>query len=332
VGQNLLTFDDFTSANATADLRFVQSQTRYSTDVVLNRRIVERIVRSGIAHVYLRAWQSLSTVDYIADATAFTNLQLVLSIIWNCTDKSMSLCDCLARAAVANHMLAELGDSRLLDADLTDDPDRHYLVKAYLGILHNMVRMCADSRQVFRSAGAVAVLQQYLRRAQGLVRTKAYLILSYIVNEHENDIINATDENIAYIVHILQTAVDSENHFSQLHAFWASEIACGLNHLAVNDGNKLRLGSLGAIDLYVRLLRDGNSEERGLAAAGLWILSFNAHNRQLMLDSADCLQGTLIVCHQIYIIYVRDRERDKTETKVTKTERFELLMLSCVIF
>ena len=186
--QNLLTFDDFSSANATADLRFVQSQTRYSADVVLNRRIVERIVRCGIAHVYLRAWQSLLTVNYIADATAFTNLQLVLSIIWNCTDKSVSLCDCLARAAVANHILTELADTQLLDADLTDDPDRHYLVKAYLGILHNMVRMCVDSRQVFRSAGAVAVLQQYLQRAQGLVRTKAYLILSYIVNEQENDL------------------------------------------------------------------------------------------------------------------------------------------------
>lgn len=261
---------------------------------MLNRRIVERIVRCGIAHVYLRAWQSLLAVNYLADATAFTNLQLVLSIIWNCTDKSVSLCDSLARAAVANHILAELADARLLDADLTSDPDRHYLVKAYLGILHNMVRMCADSRQVFRSAGAVAVLQQYLQRPQGLVRTKAYLILSYIVNEQENDIINATDENIAYIVHILQTAVDSENHFSQLHAFWASEIACGLNHLAINDGNKQRLGSLGAINLYVRLLRDGSSDERGLAAAGLWILSFSAHNRQLMLDLPDCLQGTVL--------------------------------------
>ena len=291
----MLAFDDFSSANATADLRFVQSQTRYCADVVLNRRIVERIVRCGIAHVYLRAWQSLSAIDYVADATAFTNLQLVLSIVWNSTDKSMSLCDCLARAAVANHMLAELAHTRLLDADLTDDPDRHYLVKAYLGILHNMVRMCADSRQVFRSAGAVTILQQYLQRPQGLVRTKAYLILSYVVNEQENDIINATDENIAYIVHILQTAVDSENHFSQLHAFWASEIACGLNHLAVNDGNKQRLGRLGAIDLYVQLLRDGSTDERGLAAAGLWILSFNAHNRELMLNSPDCLQGTAII-------------------------------------
>lgn len=277
----------------------MQSQTRYSADVVLNRRVVERIVRCGIAHVYLRAWQSLSTVDYIADATAFTNLQLVLSIVWNCSDKSVSLCDCLARAAVANHMLAELGDPQLVEADLTNDPDHHYLIKAYLGILHNMVRMCADSRQVFRSAGAVTVLPRYLQRAQGLVRTKAYLILSYVVNEQENDIINATDENIAYIVHILQTALDSENHFSQLHAFWASEIACGLNHLAVNDGNKLRLGSLGAIELYVRLLRDGSCEERSLAAAGLWILSFNALNRQLMLDSPDCLQGTVVIHFQI---------------------------------
>jgi hypothetical protein len=47
-----------------------------------------------------------------------------------------------------------------------------YLVKAYLGVLHNVARLCADSRKMFRSANAVAVLRAYLDRAQGLVRTK----------------------------------------------------------------------------------------------------------------------------------------------------------------
>jgi len=289
----LLTVDDYSAAGVTEDLKFIQRQTRYCADTVLNRRIVDRIVRSGIAHVYLRAWRSITTIDYLDDEndSAFTNLQLVLSIIWNCTDKSISLCDCLARATVVNQMLAELANSNLCDADLNSDSERLYLVKAYLGVLHNMVRLCVDSRRVFRAAGAVSVLRMYLRRPQGLVRTKAYLLLAYIVDERENDVINATDENIAYIVEILRSALESENHFTQVYAFWASEIVCGLNHLAINDSNKSRLGHLGAVKLYVILLQTGSAEERSLAAAGLWILSFSAENRRVMVNEPGCLEG-----------------------------------------
>jgi len=92
---------------------------------------------------------------------------------------------------------------------------------------------------MFRSANAVSVLRGYLDRPQGLIRTKAYLILSYIISEDENDVINATDVNLGYIVAILQAALDGENHFAAEFAFWAAEIACGLNHLAVNDSNKV---------------------------------------------------------------------------------------------
>lgn len=187
-------------------------------------------------------------------------------------------------------MLSELAEAKLVESDLSDE-HRVYLVKAYLGILHNIVRLCPDSRKIFRTANAVSILRLYLDRPQGLVRTKAYLILPYIITEDENDLINATDENIAYIVGILRDALESENHFSQVYAFWALEIACGLNHLAVNDSNKLRLGRLGALPLYVTLLRSSNVEEQSLAAAGLWILSFRHENKLLMKREPGCVEG-----------------------------------------
>jgi hypothetical protein len=300
----LLKIDNFTSADVTDDLKFIQRQTRYGADVVLNRRVVDHIVRAGIAHVYLRLWRNMQTCNYVDDTVAFTNLQTALSIIWNCTDKSVSLCDSLARASVVNQMLTELEHSWLVEADLTADLDLHYLVKAYLGVLHNMVRLCVDIRRVFRAAGSVGILRLYLRRSQGLVRTKAYLILSYVIDERENDIINATDENIQYIVEILRDALESENHFSQKYAFWASEIVCGLNHLAVNDSNKVLLGRMGTIGLYVNLLRAGSLEEQGLAAAGLWILSFCIDNRHLMLHQFDCVEGLILVSYICIYLYL----------------------------
>lgn len=240
----------------------------------------------------MRIWQSLSSVEYLLPENnqSFRNLQIVLSVVWNCTDKSAQLCESLVRGAVVHSMLSELAEAKLVQSDLSDE-NRVYLVKAYLGVLHNIVRLCPDSRKIFRTANAVGILRLYLDRPQGLVRTKAYLILSYVISEDENDLINATDENIAYIVGILCDALDSENHFSQVYAFWALEIACGINHLAVNDSNKLRLGRLGALPLYVTLLRSNNVEEQSLAAAGLWILSFRHENKLLMVREPGCVEG-----------------------------------------
>ena len=282
---------DFTTGETRADLKFVQRQTRYNPDVVLNRRIVEKIVKFGIAHVFLRAWECINTTDYLSPEKdiVFKNLQTILSVIWNCTDKSPQLCDSLIRCGVVQLFTSELKTEKLACFDLTENS--LYLVKAYLGILHNLLRHCHDSRKIFRAANAVDVLQLYISARQGLVKTKAYIILSCIIDEHENELINSDEQNIAFIVEILKEALSSENHFSKTFAFWASEIVSGLNHLAINDNNKSRIGRLGALSLYMKLLSSHDADEQGLAAAGLWILSFHDENKRRLRDLPDCLDG-----------------------------------------
>ena len=213
---------------------------RYNPDVILNRRLVEQMVKYGVAHVFLKVWRSVNTVDYMLTENylAFKNLQTVLSVVWNCSDKSPQFCESLSTCGVIQLFLTELNTPRLLKAEFGNE-NLLYLAKAYLGILHNIVRLSSDSRKLFRSSHALEILKNYLYIDQYMVKTKAYLILSYIITEEENEIINATDENIAFIIEILKDALNSENHFSQKYAFWASEIACGLNHLARNDTNKV---------------------------------------------------------------------------------------------
>lgn len=85
--------------------------------------------------------------------------------------------------------------------------------------------------------------------------------------------------------------VAGENHFSKQYAFWASEIVCGLNHLAVNDLNKVRIGQLGALPLYMQLLQSEDKEEPALATAGVWILAFRDENKRLMKDEPGFIDG-----------------------------------------
>ncbi len=288
----MLKRDDFNTLEARLDLKFIQRQTRYSPDVVLNRKIVETIVKLGIAHVFLKVWKSVSKVDYLSPdkSASFKNLQTILSVTWNCSDKSAYLCDCLVRCGVIQQLLSELTSDKLLDSQLNDE-NKLYLAKSYLGILHNIVRLCPDSRRHFRAANAVCMLEPHLTSLQPLVKAKAYLILSYVITEDENHIINATDDNIKFIISILEEALYSENHFSKTHAFWATEIACGINHLSKNDSNKFKITSLGALPLYVKLLQSDIIDEQNLGTAGLWILSFKDENKQLIRDEPGCLEG-----------------------------------------
>lgn len=209
--QSLIKRDDFTTNEARPDLKFIQRQTRYMPDIVIHRRITERIVKCGIAHVYMNVWKCVSNVDYHSSQhfAAFKNLQTIVSIIWNCSDKSPILCECLVKCGVVQLAVTELRTDKLMTADLASDENILYLVKAYLGLLHNIIRLSPDSRRVYRAADAVKILQSYVKLPILLVKAKAFMILSYLINDEENDLINATDDNLAFLLRVLQVSCSS---------------------------------------------------------------------------------------------------------------------------
>ena len=125
---------------------------------------MDKIVRSGIGHVFLRSWHQLSSRNYFGDVesgnvseenisdtnpriqfpsgnggsaaedqdeldgvddreseerngdSTFLNLQYVLSVIWNCTDSSVQLCESLVRSSVIYEMLLQLSQPILVDS------------------------------------------------------------------------------------------------------------------------------------------------------------------------------------------------------------------------
>ena len=89
--------------------------------------------------------------------------------------------------------------------------------------------------------------------------------------------------------------VTGENHFSKKYAFWTSEIVCGLNHLAVNDLNKVRIVELGALPLYMQLLESEDKDEQALTAAGVWILAFRDENKRRMKQEPGFIDGNILL-------------------------------------
>ena len=53
----------------------------------------------------------------------------------------------------------------------------------------------------------------------------------------------------------------------------------------------MKLGQLGIVQLYLKLLQNGNVEEQNLGASGLWILAFADENKTLIPKVHGCIEG-----------------------------------------
>ena len=154
------------------------------------------------------------------------NLRAAITLLWNVTEKSPALCEDCIKKGLIQLLLTDLTDPRLGVQDLKD-PNKLHIVKGYLGILSNLVRFHSDARDIFRDSGAVKILQHYLKSSLLVIKSKTVMLLSYIINESENDIINSSDKHIAFFVKVLQTAMESENHYAKKYGYWAVEVVAG---------------------------------------------------------------------------------------------------------
>ena len=249
---SLLQQTNYTAPTAVADLQFLAYQSRYSTDLNIKRRIITKLVDSGLINIVVHVLSSVHEVDCFhmcselssVDGASLTgsvdidpevdvldgmkNLRSAITLTWNATDKSPLLCEqCVKRGVIS--MLLQLLESPHLAVSELHDKNRMFIVKGSLGILSSIVRSCDDdaTHEVYRSAGAVKALQQFLRCSLLAVRTKSLIILSYIATESENDVIHASDRNLVFAVKILQSALEFDNHYSSKYGYWAIEIVSG---------------------------------------------------------------------------------------------------------
>lgn len=154
------------------------------------------------------------------------NFRAAITLLWNVSEKSPALCEDCIKKGMIQLLLTDLTDPRLGVNELKD-PNKLHIVKGYLGILSNLVRFHSDARDIFRDSGAVKILQHYLKSSLLVIKSKTVMLLSYIISESENDIINASDKHIAFFAKVLQTSMESENHYAKKYGYWAVEVVAG---------------------------------------------------------------------------------------------------------
>ncbi|XP_019630155.1 PREDICTED: uncharacterized protein LOC109474307 [Branchiostoma belcheri] len=279
---------DFTTSESTEPLTFLFDIYKFHKDKA--RFIGEELNRLDLAGLFCKAWKSLHEVDPLREEVSKTNLKKLKGCLWNFTDQTPALCEALGKTEAFELLLSDLKNPEL-DVDSLKSHDKRYLMKGNLGILLNSVRLCTDNKAVCREANAVELLTKYLSSKYYIIKTKAILTLAYIVNDDENDKLNASVENIRFILKLLRAALEQPDHRAKTYNFSASELVSGLNELASNDGNKVKIVEEGGLTLLYQLLLDGSSlEENILAAKGLWILAFNKSNKEA-IKKTGCVEA-----------------------------------------
>lgn len=265
----------------------VKTHRKEITAVLVENRLADRFLTyMEVLKVDLVA--KLSPED-IGLCECWPSYKRFLTIFWILCDASVNFCQYVLASRLFEYLMMELRVLSTLCHKLNDKS--LYLLKAILGIFHNICRHVPSSKWAFRNEGLVALLRIFLDCDVAMVRVKTLIILSFITSETENEIINTDDENFQFIVQVLKDALISENHMSLKYGMSAAEVLKGLCNLAVNDENKIRIVKNGTLALYEQCLQVGSKEEKRLTVTSLWNLAFHHYNKQKMRDMRGLMES-----------------------------------------
>ena len=147
-----------------------------------------------------------------------------------------------------------------------------------------------------------------------MVKMKAFFLISYIANEHENKDVHPSVQNLKFMIKMVQSALSFVGHQSKIYGFHADEVLEAISNLpGCSESNVRNMLEAGLLPLLARILdgplydpskrspkeerADGVGEgqpeesaspikpkeyslgEKTLAAKCCWALCFNAQAR-----------------------------------------------------
>lgn len=291
---------DYVSEQSIADFLYLNK--RFSSITRSEDRTINmHCLKFGIVDLCLKVWKFFfENSDFLdpKDTVTWNVMKRVLVILWNGTDRYVEICQRIIEVDAHRYCLEIIQNPKIVGKGEEEPTDRQiYTIKGFFGVLHNILASLGEpARMAFRDLGAVEALRGQLNNPNTMVKTKAYINLAYLINEDENDLINADDTNIKHIVEILASAVKSKNRFSKRFGFSAMETIEALNKLAVNDSNKEKILSAGALAFYEDLLLGDTAEsDKEEILRGLWIISFSPKCREAIINMPDIVTCKFIL-------------------------------------
>ncbi|MGH0132218.1 UNVERIFIED_CONTAM: hypothetical protein FKN15_021639, partial [Acipenser sinensis] len=113
----------------------------------------------------------------------------------------------------------------------------YYLVKASLCILHNVAKV-HENRPLLHQENAVQRVSSYTKVEDELLKVVSIMLLGYIIDEDESDLIMDESGAIENMLRLLQGALTAPNR--RCRGYRSEEIAEGLGLIATCEKNKIK--------------------------------------------------------------------------------------------
>ena len=245
----------------------------------------------GFGQLFVQMWHR---IPYKNSLQRMQRLSMVRAF-WNFTDLSEKICLELGKAGALNLLLQNLHDLKGSKTAQTKDQ-----INTNLTILYNCAHLCDENREIFRgfkskeNRNSVEILYDFLNDPDLVNKTISLLTLSYIVEENENEKLATTGTGgcLSFLVSLLEESIKYSNHRATSVLFTTEELLAGLNEVAENDANKVKIVEGGIIPILTTILNAKYSDkEQELAALVFWRLAFVASNRETICKNEDAIKG-----------------------------------------
>lgn len=144
-------------------------------------------------------------------------------------------------------------------------------------ICQNCIKYCPENLGAYRAANAFQILSN-IKSTDKNVKLLALLTLAYVVDDKQSQSLSKSHDCIQLLTEMLEECLKSPDHSIIIHPMCYSirEILDGLNHLTINDENKVEMKKHGGVKIISQMVEDEgfSDEEKQLAVNAFQNLAF----------------------------------------------------------
>lgn len=229
----------------------------------------------GYAVVSMKMLKTLNGIGIFKNDDVWFPTYYTYNTMWNFTDASNRLAQALADNDAVRLLTLNCGHKPYINA--IHSKNVYYVMKASLSILHNIARN-SGMKHLFDDNKTSETIMPFLESEDEMLKILATLTIANIVDEEENKTLITDTGTIKCIVSWMEKALNLARR--RYKGFTPQELTEGLNRLAVNDSNKMKIIEEGALPLFLKMLQHDDVREQSSAARIIWTLSFDKDVRQ----------------------------------------------------
>ncbi|XP_072035236.1 uncharacterized protein [Amphiura filiformis] len=173
--------------------------------------------------------------------------------------------------------LLEYIDINLPQCDPISKPLIQQILLFLISIFLNCIKYCPKNRSAYREANAFQILSN-MKSSDKNVQLLALLTMAYVVDDKQSQSLSKSHDCVKLLTEMLDECVKSPDHSVIIDPLCYSirEILDGLNHLTINDDNKLELQKHRGLSIISQMMEDDSftEDEKRLAVEAIGALVY----------------------------------------------------------